>query len=585
MPKKKYGSDLIVDVIKQYDFEYVSFNPGSSFRALHDSLIHHGGNLKPETILCPHENTAIGIAHGYAKAAEKPMLTILHNLVGLLHANMAIYYAYTDRVPMVIGGATGPMDIARRRPHIDWIHTALIQGNAIRDYVKWDDQPYSLNAVPDSFARAYRIANTEPKGPTYICFDVTMLEEPLAEAVPLLNVGRLMPPTPIQADMAALEKTADLLVKAANPVILAGYVGRNKASVGKLVELCELLSIPVIDLNYRLNFPNTHPLDLTGSDCLKSADVLLALDVRDLAGPTTNYDSVMKRTNRLQSILPEHCRVIEMGFSDLGISSWSMQYEKLQEVDLSILCDTAAALPELIRNCREKLSKESGSKEEIRGRFEVIRERHNRIRDQWKEESRKNWDMRPMTVPRMVSEVWEVIKNEDWVLTASSNGAKGWPRKLWDWDQPYRFVGQGLGTGTQINISLGVALAYRGTGKLVVDIQPDGDLLFDPAALWVASHHRIPMLVVMLNNRAYLNSWNHQVTMAKQRGNPAAEAYLGTEINHPAPDFAKLAESFGWYAEGPIEEGNKVQDAIKRAIHVIQKEKRPALIDTVVQFF
>ncbi|MEI9477740.1 MAG: thiamine pyrophosphate-binding protein [Deltaproteobacteria bacterium] len=585
MSKKKYGSDFIVDVIKQYNFDYVSFNPGSSFRALHDSLVHYGGNVKPETILCPHENTAVGIAHGYAKATEKPMFTVLHNLVGLLHATMAIYYAYTDRVPMVIGGATGPMDIVRRRPHIDWIHTALVQGNAIRDYVKWDDQPYSLGAVPDSFARAYRIANTEPKGPTYICFDVTQQEEPLEEEVPLLNVSRLMPPTPIQADTVALEKTADLLVRAKNPVILAGYLGRNKASVGKLVELCELLSIPVIDLKRRFNFPNTHPLDLTGSDCLKSADVLLALDVRDLAGPTTNYESVMKRINRLQSILPEHCKVIEMGFSDLGVSSWSMQYEKIQEVDLSILCDTAVALPELIKKCKEKLSKDDGQKEEIKRRFKTLSEKHNRIRDQWKEEARKNWDLKPMTVPRMVSEVWEVIKNEDWVLSVSTNGARGWPRKLWDWDQPYRFAGEGLGTGTQINISLGVALAYKGTGKLVVDIQPDGDLLFDPAALWVASHHRIPMLVVMLNNRAYVNSWNHQITMAKQRGNPDDKAYLGTEINHPAPDFAKLAESFGWYAEGPIDDGRKVQDAIKRAIHVIRKEGRPALIDTVVQFF
>jgi acetolactate synthase-1/2/3 large subunit len=584
MPKKKFGSDLIVDVIKQYDFEYVSFNPGSSFRALHDSLVHHGGNKKPETILCPHENTAVGMAHGYAKAAEKPMLTVLHNLVGLLHGCMAIYYAYTDRVPMVIAGATGPMDIARRRPHIDWIHTALIQGNAIRDYVKWDDQPYSLEAVPDSFARAYRIANMEPKGPTYICFDVTIQEDPVEKEVPLLNAGRMMPPTPIQADTAALEKTADLLVNAKNPVILAGYLGRNKASVGKLVELCDLLSIPVVDLKYRFNFPNTHPLDLTGSDCLKSADLLLALDVRDLAGPTSD-GSIMKRTHRLQSVLPGDCKIIEMGFSDLGVSGWSMQYEKIQEADLSILCDTAVALPELIRKCRETLPKDDGRKKEMRSRFKTLSEKHGRLRDQWKEEARRNWDMKPMTVPRLVSEVWEVIKDEDWVLSASSNGAKDWPRKLWEWDQPYRFVGQGLGTATQINISLGVALAYRGTGKLVVDLQPDGDLLFDPAALWVASHHRIPMLVVMLNNRAYLNSWNHQATMAKQRENPAEEAYLGTEIDHPAPDFAKLADSFGWYAEGPIDEGGKVRDAVKRAIHVIRKEKKPALIDTVVQFF
>ncbi len=583
MAKKKYGSDLIVDVIKRYDLDYVTFNPGSSFRGLHDSLVHYGANIKPEVILCPHENTAIGIAHGYAIAAEKPMVVILHNLVGLLHGTMAIYYAYTDRVPMIIAGATGPMDVLRRRPHIDWIHTALVQGNAIRDYVKWDDQPYSIAAVPEAFARAYRIANTEPKGPTYICFDVTLQEEVLEDAVPLPNVKRLMPPTPIQAEPAALQKAADLLVKAKRPVILAGTLGRKKASVSKLTELCELLSIPVIDLKYRFNFPNTHPMDLTGSDCLKTADVLLALDVRDLAGPTTNYESVMKRTTRLQSILPGDCKVIEMGFSDLEISSWSTDYEKIQEVDLSVLCDTSVALPELIKECRETLSKNGGRNEPMDRRFKTLGEMHTRIRDGWRAEAHKDWELKPMTVPRLVSEVWEVIKNEDWVLTVGTRGANDWPRKLWDWDEPYRFGGKEPGTAMDMNLSLGMALAHKGTGRLVVDIQPDGDLLYNPAALWVASHHRIPMLVVMLNNRAYSNSLSHQVTMAKRRGHPADQACVGTEINHPPPDFAKIAESFGWYSEGPIEDGNHVQDAVKRAIRIIRKEGRPALIDTVVQ--
>lgn len=587
MTKKRYSSDLVVDVIKQYDFDYVSFNPGSSFRGLHDSLVHYGGNVKPEIIECPHENTAVGIAHGYAKATEKPMLTILHNLVGLLHGTMAIYYAYTDRVPMVILGATGPMDIQRRRPHIDWIHTALIQGNLIRDYVKWDDQPYSIGSVPDSFARAYRIANTEPKGPTYICFDVSQMEDPLEEEVPLLNVHKLMPPTPIQADTPAIEKAADLLVKAKNPVVLAGYMGRNRESVGKLIELSELLSLPVIDRMDRFNFPNTHPLDLTGSDCLQSADLILSLDLRDLEGGITKYESYAQvkepRPKRLQPVLPENCKIIEMGFSDLGVTSWSMQYEKLKEVDLSILCDTSVALPELIKKCKERLSGDEAIKEELKRRFKNLSSKHTQTREKWKEDAHKDWDLKPMTMSRLAFEIWEAIKNEDWVLTA--NSLRGWARRLWDWDKPYRHAGDSLGTATQINISLGVALAYKGTGKLVVDIQPDGDLLYDSSALWVASHYKMPMLIVMLNNRAYMNSWNHQISMARERRNPVELANLGTEIDQPAPDFAKLAQSFGWYGEGPIEDGSKVQDAVKRAIQVIKKEGRPALIDTVTQFF
>ena len=579
MDKKKYGSDLIVDVIKQYDFDHVTFNPGASFRGLHDSLLHYGEN-KPAIIECPHENTAVGIAHGLSKVLEKPTLTILHNLVGLLHGCMAIYYAYEDKVPLIVAGATGPMDSAKRRPHIDWIHTALVQGNAVRDYVKWDDQPYSIQAVPDSFARAYRVADTEPKGPTYICFDAAMQEEPLDGEVPLLNVGKLMPPTPIQADLRALKEAAELLIKAKNPVVLAGYLGRNKSSVAMLVELSELLSLPVIDLMNRFNFPNTHPLDLMGSDCLSTADVVLALDVRDLAEMTTKTNSA---TNKVESILPPNCKIVQMGFSDLGISSWSTQYEKIMEVDLSILCDTSIALPELITYCREKLAHDKGRVEVISSRFTVLSAQHKSIRDKWQEEAREDWDLKPMTMARLAWEVGEVIKNEDWVLTA--NSLRKWTRKLWDFDQPYRHPGESLGTATQINISLGVALAYKGTGKLVVDIQPDGDLLYDPAALWVAAHSKIPLLVVMLNNRAYLNSWNHQSIIAKKRGNPVEMANLGTELSGPAPDYAKMAQSFGWYAEGPIEDGGKVRDAILRAVQIIKNEGRPALIDTVTQFF
>lgn len=576
MVTKKYGSDLIVDVIKQYNIDYITLNPGTSFRGLQDSLINYGGNTKPEIIECLHENTAVGIAHGYAKVLGKPMLTILHNVVGLLNACFAIYYTYTDRIPMIILGAGGPMDVAYRRPHIDWIHSALIQGNAIRDYIKWDDQPYAITSIPESFARAYRIANTEPKGPTYICFDVSLQENQVEDEICLLNVERLMPPTPMQADSSAIEKTVELLLKAKNPVALAGYLGRNKESVEKLTELSELLSLPVIDMMNRFNFPNIHPLDLTGSNCLESADLILSLDVRDLAGPITRRNPI---TRRFESFLPPYCKIIEMGFSDIGVTGWSMQYERLQEVDLSILCDTSVTLPLLVEKCKEKLSRNESLKEEIKRRYEILSSRHFKIRDKWKEDARNDWDLKPMTLSRLASEIWEVIKDEDWVLTA--NTLRKWTRKLWEWDKPYRHTGESLGTGTQINISLGVALAYKGTDKLVVDIQPDGDLLFNLSALWIASHYKIPMLIVMHNNRAYLDIWDHQITIAKQRGNSIERANIGAEIDKPAVDFAKIAKSFGWYAEGPIEDGSNVQDALKRAIRVIKKEGRPALIDTV----
>src|SRR5512139_382711 len=197
--KPKYGSDLIVDLMRALDIEYAAFNPGATFRGIHDSIVNYGGNTKPEVIFCCHEEYSVAMAHGYAKATGKPMAAITHDVVGLQHATMAIFNAWCDRVPIIVMGGTGPMDAARRRPRIDWQHTALVQGNIVRDYVKWDDQPFSIRGVPDSLIRGYRIAMTEPKAPVYICYDADLQEDELKESIEIPDITRFAPPTPLQA--------------------------------------------------------------------------------------------------------------------------------------------------------------------------------------------------------------------------------------------------------------------------------------------------------------------------------------------------------------------------------------------------
>ena len=214
-----WQSDVIVDLIQRYGFEYITLNPGASFRGLHDSLINYGKN-DPQMMLCNHEEIAVEIAHGYAKASGKPMAVILHNLVGLLHANMAIYYAFIDRVPIFIMGATGPMDEGKRRPHIDWTHTALVQGNAVRDYVKWDYQPTSIHGVPESFARAYSIMTTQPPGPIYMCYDAALQEAKLEEEPAMPPANAVVTPAPMMPDPAALRQIADKLLKSDYPLLL-----------------------------------------------------------------------------------------------------------------------------------------------------------------------------------------------------------------------------------------------------------------------------------------------------------------------------------------------------------------------------
>jgi len=219
MAYEKFGSDVIVDMMRAYKIPYVSLNPGATFRGLHDSLVNYGKNEMP-MIECCHEEVAVQIAHGYAKASGKPMAAIVHNVVGLLHCCMAVFYAYLDRAPVMIMGATGPMDTTRRRPYIDWTHTANPQSGPIREYIKWDDQPYNAASIPESFARAYRVMMSEPKGPVYLCWDAGIQEDKLTAEIPIPNVSRLQPPAPIQGDLRSLEKASMMLVSAAAPVIL-----------------------------------------------------------------------------------------------------------------------------------------------------------------------------------------------------------------------------------------------------------------------------------------------------------------------------------------------------------------------------
>jgi acetolactate synthase-1/2/3 large subunit len=533
--------------------------------------VNYGGN-KPEIILCTHEEIAVSIAHGYAKVTGRPMAAAVHDVVGLLHATMTIYYAHVDRAPVLVLGATGPVDRTKRRPYIDWIHTALVNGNAVRDYTKWDDQPATVADFPASFARAYRIATTEPCGPVYLCYDAGLQEQALERPIDVSEVAAGARPTAAQADPAAIRRTAELLASAERPVIVSEFTGRHPEAVGELVGLVEETASALIDLNGRVNFPNRHPQNLTGGDALADADLVLLLDVGD---PFRALNELDRLTNEKKPRLPAGCEVVDLGLAELRQSKWAEDLGQFQPVSLSIVADTSLAIPALRAAFRTQPARDRTA------RCAELARKHREIRERWEKESREDWDASPLTAPRLATEVWSAIKGQDWILT--SNTLEDWALRLWDIDGPRRHPGRSFGTATQIGTSIGVGLAYRGTERLVVDIQPDGDLLYDPGALWTAAHHRIPLLVVMYNNRAYYNDWEHQLRVAQHRGTPKENARVGQEIDDPAPDFALLARSFGWHAEGPIDEPDKVGPALARAVRVVREERRPALVDTIVR--
>lgn len=580
--KAEYGSDVVVDLMKAFDIEYAAFNPGATFRGIHDSIVNYGGNYKPEVIFCSHEEISVALAHGYAKAKGKPMIAIVHNMVGLQHASMAIFNAYIDRVPIMVLGGTGPMNTKRRRPRIDWIHTALVQGNQVRDYVKWDDQPYSLEDVPDSFIRGYRLATTEPMAPVYINYDADIQEDSIASPIEIPDIRRYAPPAPMQANPEALRKAAELLVNAEAPLIIADTLGRNPKTVPALIALAELLAVPVVDKGARFNFPTTHPLDATDGarELLKKADVILALDVADIYGSLT---TVSKQTRACEYVTSPGVKLISISMNDMLVHSWAGDYHALQALDLPMCADTAIAVPELTRLCRDLLGSDGKNKVRIEARQKEQGEKHNSRRAKWRADAEGKSSQKEISTAWLALELGEAIKKEDWVLVNGTSN--GWARRLWDFTKPNQYLGAsgGAGVGYGSGAAIGAALALKDSGKLAIDIQSDGDLLMTSSSLWTAAKHKIPLLIVMHNNQSFYNSEEHGIEVAKFRKRPVENAGIGTHVSDPVVDFAKVAEGFGVHAEGPIANPAEVRPAIERAFRFVQEKKLPALVDVIAE--
>jgi thiamine pyrophosphate-dependent acetolactate synthase large subunit-like protein len=580
--KAEYGSDVVVDLMKAFDIEYAAFNPGATFRGIHDSIVNYGGNYKPEVIFCNHEEISVALAHGYAKAKGKPMIAIVHNMVGLQHASMAIFNAYIDRVPIMVLGGTGPMNTKRRRPRIDWIHTALVQGNQVRDYVKWDDQPYSLEDVPDSFIRGYRLATTEPMAPVYINYDADIQEDSIASPIEIPDIRRYAPPAPMQANPEALRKAAELLVNAEAPLIIADTLGRNPKTVPALIALAELLAVPVVDKGARFNFPTTHPLDATDGarELLKKADVILALDVADIYGSLT---TVSKQTRACEYVTSPGVKLISISMNDMLVHSWAGDYHALQALDLPMCADTAIAVPELTRLCRDLLGSDGKNKVRIEARQKEQGEKHNSRRAKWRADAEGKSSQKEISTAWLALELGEAIKKEDWVLVNGTSN--GWARRLWDFTKPNQYLGAsgGAGVGYGSGAAIGAALALKDSGKLAIDIQSDGDLLMTSSSLWTAAKHKIPLLIVMHNNQSFYNSEEHGIEVAKFRKRPVENAGIGTHVSDPVVDFAKVAEGFGVHAEGPIANPAEVRPAIERALKFVREKKLPALVDVIAE--
>jgi thiamine pyrophosphate-dependent acetolactate synthase large subunit-like protein len=538
-----FGSDIVAETLRALDIPWIALTPGASYRGLHDSLVNHLGNETPQMLVCLHEESAVALAHGWAKVTGRPMAAAVHSNVGLFHATMAIFNAWCDRAPLLVIGATGPVDAARRRPWIDWIHTAQDQGAIVRHYVKWDAQPASPAAAREALLRANWLATTAPTAPVYVNLDAGMQEALVTEALPAIDPPRLMPPQATAASPDSIAQAAALLRAATRPVILMGRLARTEAAWAQRLALAEAVNARVAtDIKTGAAFPTDHPLHIGApttfpsdalKDALRGADVILSLDWVDLGGTLPAAPAA---------------KVIQVSLDHHLHNGWSMDHQALPPVDLLLAAEPDAVVAALLKE------------------LSVVPKpgRSDRV---------------PAPAPDPTTGTITVSRLTKTLRSATANHQVsllhlplGWNATDWPLRHPLDYIGGngGGGVGAGPGIAVGAALALRGTGRLPVAVVGDGDFLMGVTALWTAVHYRIPLLVIVANNQSFFNDEMHQERVARMRGRPVENRWIGQRLSDPAIDMAQLGRAQGTAGFGPIAAAEHLPAALREAVaHVI----------------
>ena len=581
------ASDYMVDVIRSLGITYITTNPASSLRGLHESLINYGGNRAPELLTVPHEEIGVAMAHGYFKACGRPMATMVHGAVGVQHAAMGVYNAWCDRVPVVLLSGND-LDAAERAPGVPTVHAAQ-DGNALlRDFTKWDDAPVSAPHFGQSLVRAYKLAMTPPYEPVVLSLDGGLQESFLHGGEPV-PIPRYVPASPPQGDGNAVREAARWLVAAERPVIVVDRAARTPAGVALLVQLAEALNAPVIDLRSRMNFPNTHFLNHSArrGELVARADVVLGLELNDFWGVVNafvdNQDKLQERVAR------KDVKLISITAADYYLKSNYQDFQRFQPVDLPIAGDAEATLPALIEAVRQAATLADASR--IAARAEPLRQASRTAADRLKSAMAPGWNASPISVPRLSTEVLLAIQGTDWSFLGMDSNQSFWPSRSWPMEKYHHHLGNsgGYGIGYALPAAVGAALGNRDQGRITVAILGDGDILFTPSAFWCAANLKVPLLMVVHNNGAYHQEAMHVRRMGNLRGRPTAThadrgdyAPVGTSIMNPSVSFSQLARSMGVWAEGPVSDPGKLAAVLKRAMDVV-KSGAPALVDVLTQ--
>lgn len=544
----EWGSDAMSQVLSALDLPYIALNPGSSYRGLHDSLVNFSGNTDPQMLICLHEEAAVAIAHGWAKVTGRPMGVALHANVGLMHASMALYNAHCDRVPMLVLGATGPLDAQARRPWIDWIHTSADQGALVRSFSKWDDQPGSVEAALESLALAHRVTSRAPSAPTYVCLDIGLQEQPLQAPPELPDTGRDRTPRAPGPDAESVDAVHAALVSARRPALLMGRVSRDPADWDRRVALAERHDArAVTDLKVGAAFPTSHPLHAgppgtfippESARLLADSDLVVSLDWVDLPGSLA--------AAREAGLSPE-TQVISCSLDEQLRNGWAKDSFGRADIDLEVRADPdrlVAALLDREAPASPASPHENTTAEDSAAELPATHE---------------------IFMGGLAEDLRSAVASGPSCLVRLPLGWRGVDLHV---AHPLDYLGSdgGAGIGSGPGMAVGAAMALEGTGRLPVAVLGDGDFLMGGTALWTAAHYEIPLLVVVANNAFYYNDVVHQDRVATRRGRTTENHWIGQAIDEPQPDLAGFARSLGLRGIGPVRRRDELPAALATAV-------------------
>ena len=552
-----WGSDSIANCLRAMGIPFLALNPGASYRGLHDSLVNHLGNENPQMLLCLHEEVAISIAQGYAKASGKMMGAVVHSNVGLMHATMAIFNAWCDRVPMLILGATGPWDAAKRRPWIDWIHTASDQGALVRDYTKWDNQPGSVAASIEALLRGGQIAQTSPKGPVYINLDAAIQEQKTGDLTVIPNPSRFLAPKSSPPGQVEVLAASELLNQASKVTLLFGRMSHSEEDWKLRVELAEKLQAHVVtDLKNAASFPTNHPQHTSAPgyfmspqalEAIRGAEVIVLMDWVDPGGALKQAFG--------QSVAD--VKVINVSVDMHIHRGWSTDMGSLQPSDVFLLSEPDDAVKALLEHVTPKAQKVWANQQPL--------------------QAAPHDDVVSL---RAISDVLRDLRSEHEFCFARL--PLGWNGSYLHWDHPMDYLGAdgggGIGAGPGNAVGVGLALQEMGSNRIPIALIGDGDFLMSNTAVWTAVKYRIPILIVVCNNHSFFNDELHQERVAKERGRPVENKWIGQRMSEPDIDVAKMSASMGAQSIGPVRSKKELHAAFVQALKIIEGGQ-PCIMD------